>query len=138
MTATSAQRPGDSTLPNAKQCFRGIPASRGRAVGRAFVFKTAQAAADVEAGAILVVRTLPAGLGPAFARLAGVVVERGGPLSNGLTIAREAGLPAVVLQDATTLLRTGDLITIDGTRGTVEVDRSDAAGVSPQHPGLAQ
>jgi len=44
----------------------------------------------------------------------------GGLLSHGSVIAREYGLPAVVgVADATTRIRTGDLITLDGSTGMV-------------------
>lgn len=51
---------------------------------------------------------------------ASLVTELGGPLSHGAIIAREIGVPAVLnVTGATTWLRTGDLISIDGATGVV-------------------
>ncbi|MER3449578.1 MAG: hypothetical protein C4315_07360, partial [Chloroflexota bacterium] len=44
----------------------------------------------------------------------------GGQLSHAAVVAREYGLPAVAgVQDATRLLRDGDRVLVDGTRGLV-------------------
>ena len=53
--------------------------------------------------------------------LASAVVERrGGMLIHGAIIAREYGLPCVTgAADAATLIKTGDLITVDGYLGIV-------------------
>jgi pyruvate,water dikinase len=55
--------------------------------------------------------------------LASAVVERrGGMLIHGAIIAREYGLPCVTgVVDLTTLIRTGDLLTVDGFLGVVTV-----------------
>ena len=57
---------------------------------------------------------------------AGVLVytnltDLGGPLSHSCVVAREYGIPTVVnVKRATELIRTGDRIRVDGSRGTVE------------------
>ncbi|HET8877843.1 MAG TPA: PEP-utilizing enzyme, partial [Arthrobacter sp.] len=49
-----------------------------------------------------------------------LVMEMGGVISHGAVVAREYGIPAVVgVPDATTALRTGQLVTVDGAAGTV-------------------
>jgi hypothetical protein len=46
---------------------------------------------------------------------------RGAPLSHAAIVARELGIPAVVgCGNATMRLRTGDLVRVDGSHGTVE------------------
>jgi hypothetical protein len=43
-------------------------------------------------------------------------------MAHGPTVAREYGIPAVIcVRDATQLISTGQLITVDGTSGTVLV-----------------
>jgi pyruvate,water dikinase len=57
-----------------------------------------------------------------FALAAGLVVDIGSALSHGSTVAREYGLPAVVnVRRGTRSIRTGDLVTVNGTAGTVTV-----------------
>jgi rifampicin phosphotransferase len=59
---------------------------------------------------------------PLFARASAVVVEIGGLFRHAATVAREYGLPAVANVDgATDLLRDGDVVRVDGSRGVVEV-----------------
>jgi pyruvate,water dikinase len=53
---------------------------------------------------------------------AGVVERRGGMLIHGAIIAREYGLPCVTgIPDATSLIHTGDEITVDGYLGIVTI-----------------
>ena len=73
---------------------------------------------------ILVVPFADVGWAPAFLGIAGLVTDRGGPLSHACIIAREYGLPAVVnATSATRAVRTGDQLRIDGDAGTVEILR---------------
>ena len=56
---------------------------------------------------------------------AGVVTELGGPLSHAAVVAREFGVPSVVnVSGATQVIRTGDVLRVDGDRGMVERVRS--------------
>jgi phosphoenolpyruvate synthase/pyruvate phosphate dikinase len=71
---------------------------------------------------ILVTKFTEPGWTPLFPRLAGVVTEVGGILSHAAIISREYNLPAVLnVKEATTKLKTGDKVRIDGLKGTVEI-----------------
>lgn len=51
----------------------------------------------------------------------GVISEKGGVGSHLAIVARELGIPCVVsVKNATKILRNGDLVEIDGRRGTVK------------------
>ena len=51
-----------------------------------------------------------------------MVTDVGAPLSHAAIVARELGVPAVVgCVNATTRLRDGDRIIVDGGRGTMEI-----------------
>ena len=83
-------------------------------------------------GEVLVARTTDIGLSPLFLVAAAVVTELGGPLSHAAVVAREYGVPAVVnVAGATIAIRTGDLVRVDGDRGTVEIFDS---GAKPSDP----
>lgn len=57
-----------------------------------------------------------------FPRAAAIVTDVGAPLSHAAIVARELGIPAVVgCGNATSQLKTGDRVRVDGGRGTVEV-----------------
>jgi pyruvate,water dikinase len=108
--------------PAAGVTLRGLPASGGVVEGRARVLGSGGGdSARLAPGEILVARTTDIGLSPLFLVAAGVVTELGGPLSHAALVAREYGVPAVVnVQGATTSIRTGDMVRVDGDRGLVE------------------
>ncbi|MCR5976331.1 hypothetical protein GDN83_00885 [Gordonia jinghuaiqii] len=59
---------------------------------------------------------------PLFATCAGVVVNVGSPLSHAAIVSRELGIPAVLaVEQATKRIKSGMLLTVDGTTGTVTV-----------------
>lgn len=70
---------------------------------------------------ILVAPSANLGLAPLFRSAAGVIVEVGGVLAHCACQAREAGIPALVLTDATRRLRDGDRVSIDAQNGRVVV-----------------
>jgi phosphohistidine swiveling domain-containing protein len=105
----------------------GKGAAPGRACGPVHIVHEAGETRPVTRGAILVARIIHTHLAPLLTRAAGVVVEEGSLLQHATTLAREFGLPAVVgLRGATTFVREGDVIEIDGNTGVVNVrERKD-------------
>ena len=74
-------------------------------------------------GDVLVLRFADPGWTPLFPRAAAVVMEVGGLMCHAAVVAREMGIPAVFgVEGATRLLVDGELITVDGERGTVVRD----------------
>ncbi|MDQ0754415.1 PEP/pyruvate-binding domain-containing protein [Arthrobacter sp. B3I4] len=97
----------------------GTPASAGTATGRVRVI-TDPVGARLEPGEILVAPSTDPGWTPLFLTAGALVMEMGGVISHGAVVAREYGIPAVVgVPDATTRLRTGQSVTVDGAAGTV-------------------
>ncbi len=109
----------DHPLPEG-DILRGIAVSPGRVTGIARVIHDPRAGAVIEPGEILVAPVTDAGWTPLFVAAAAVVVDIGGTLSHGSTVAREFGLPAVVnVKHGTRMIRDGQRITVDGTAGVV-------------------
>jgi pyruvate,water dikinase len=105
--------------PNAT-VLRGLPVSPGVVTGRARVILSADTKEKVLPGEILVAPYTDPGWTPLFLTAAGLVVDLGGQLSHGSVVAREYGLPAVVnVQYATQVIRTGQLVCVDGNQGVV-------------------
>jgi phosphohistidine swiveling domain-containing protein len=76
--------------------------------------------ASMKRGAVLVAPATDPSWTPLFTLASGVIVEVGGMLSHASTIAREYGLPALAnVKNATRILRTGDRVRLDASRGTV-------------------
>lgn len=73
-------------------------------------------------GEILVTTMTNIGWTPLFPRAAAIVTDLGAPLSHAAIVARELGIPAVVgCGDASTRLKTGDRVRVNGGQGLVEV-----------------
>jgi rifampicin phosphotransferase len=103
----------------APQEIHGFAISAGEASGPARVRTSPNETIDAGDGYILVCPATDPSWTPLFVRAAGLVLERGGMLSHGAIIARELGLPAVVLPEATRLFRDGEVIRVDGNRGRI-------------------
>ena len=94
----------------------GIGAGGGEGAGRAHL------GGDPPEGAVLVVTHLDPRLATVIPRHGGLVAETGSPLSHLAILAREHGVPTVVGHaGATTRYQEGDLLTVDGSTGTVRV-----------------
>ncbi len=77
---------------------------------------------DLEPGEVLVCRFTDPSWTPVMMIAAGLLIDIGGPASHGAIVARELGVPCVIgTNDGTARIRTGDLVRLDGTAGTVTV-----------------
>lgn len=100
----------------------GVGGSRGVAEGRCRVVHDPVEADEMEAGEIMVCRFTDPSWAALFPLADAVVVDIGGPASHGAVVSRELGIPAVVgTGNGTRVLRTGDLVRVDGSAGTVTI-----------------
>lgn len=78
--------------------------------------------ADIKEGDILVTAFTDPSWTPLFVSIKGLVTEVGGMMTHGAVVAREYGLPAVVsVENATKLIKDGQQIRVNGTKGYVEI-----------------
>jgi pyruvate,water dikinase len=99
----------------------GSPASAGviEGVARVILDPTREV---LQKGEILVAPFTDPGWTPLFINASGLVMEVGGQLTHGSVVAREYGIPAVVaVPDCTRLLKTGQILRVDGDRGVIEI-----------------
>jgi rifampicin phosphotransferase len=102
--------------------LRGTPVSPGVVTGPARVIRSTTEFGRLHGGDILVAPTATPEWMPAFAVAAGLVTDAGGPLSHSSIIVREFGIPAVMgAPTATDSIADGQLITLDGSRGVVQL-----------------
>jgi phosphoenolpyruvate synthase/pyruvate phosphate dikinase len=100
--------------------IKGVAASPGSATGSACVLHTPEDFNRMRPGDILVAPITTPAWTPLFAMAAAIVTDVGGPLSHGSIVAREYGIPAVLgTGSATRRIRDGQIITVDGSQGTV-------------------
>ncbi|MEN8907624.1 MAG: phosphoenolpyruvate synthase [Clostridiales bacterium] len=98
----------------------GVPVSSGVIEGRARVISSMEEA-DFEEGDILVTEFTDPSWTPLFVSIKGLITEVGGLMTHGAVISREYGLPAVVsVENATKLIKDGQKIRLNGTKGYVE------------------
>ncbi|HVE91657.1 MAG TPA: PEP-utilizing enzyme [Actinomycetota bacterium] len=101
---------------------RGHPGSPGTAKGTARVINSIEEAGRLKPGDVLVATTTAAPWTPLFATVSAVVTDTGGALSHCAVVAREYGIPAVVgTGTATTVIRDGQIVEVDGDAGVVRV-----------------
>ena len=100
--------------------FQGTPASPGIVTGKARVIRSVEDANKLQQGEIMVVNLTDVGWTPYYTLAAGLITEIGSCLSHGVVVAREYGLPTIVsVKDIMRAIKDGDVITMDGTKGTV-------------------
>jgi pyruvate,water dikinase len=107
--------------PSAGALVTGTPASPGKASGAVRVIRRPEEFAELLPGEILVAPITAPAWTPLFTRAAAVVTDVGSAAAHASIIAREYGIPAVVgCGDATSRLRNGMRVTVDGSTGNIE------------------
>jgi pyruvate,water dikinase len=99
---------------------RGLAASAGRASGAVRVLTSPEQSAQLLTGEVLVAPMTSPDWVPAMRRAAALVTDGGGMTCHAAIVSRELGVPAVVgTRTATTSLRDGEIVTVDGRLGAV-------------------
>jgi pyruvate,water dikinase len=103
-----------------EELLRGLGASPGIASGAVRVLRSpAEADAFVEGEIVVAPMTNPDWV-PVLRRAAGLVTDGGGMTCHAAIVSRELGVPCVVgTRRATEVLRTGEVVTVDGKKGLV-------------------
>jgi pyruvate,water dikinase len=100
----------------------GVPASPGRAHGPVRIIRSLDDFTRLQVGDVLVAPVTTPAWTPLFSRAAAVVTDTGGVGAHASQVAREYGIPAVVgTGNATARLHEGQLVTVDGGVGMVEI-----------------
>lgn len=119
-TGSAASQPEGPRAARERVLVSGLAASAGRAAGRVRVLRGIEEGATLEAGEILVAPMTSPDWVPTMRRAAALVTDGGGMTCHAAIVARELGLPCVVgTRNATTVLRDGETVTVDGARGIV-------------------
>ena len=100
--------------------LKGISGSNGIAVGSVCVIHSPAEFHKMKSGDILVCELTDPEWTPLFRLAAAVVADTGSSLSHAAIVAREFGIPAVLgVGFATTRFKDGEMIRVDGNKGTV-------------------
>ncbi|WP_267642458.1 phosphoenolpyruvate synthase [Haloarchaeobius amylolyticus] len=143
--AASTSTDGSGAVSAEQQTIlvQGLGSSPGVASGKARIVKKLDQLDKVGEGDIIVTEMTTPDMVPAMKRAAGIVTDEGGMTSHAAIVSRELGVPAVVgAGNATSMLEDGQLITIDGDKGSIregrvetqEEEREPVEEVRPQAP----
>ena len=89
---------------------------------RKHIVHSADDANSLKTGEIMVARFTDIGWSPYYSIVNGLITEIGSSLSHGAVVAREYDLPAIVnVKGATKLLKNGDHIRMNASKGTVSI-----------------
>jgi pyruvate,water dikinase len=100
----------------------GFPGSPGVVEGTVRVCRTVQEVGQLQEGEILVAPTTSPSWAPAFQKIKAAITDVGGVMCHAAIVCREYGLPAIVgTGSATSRLKTGQRIKLDGSKGEIEI-----------------
>jgi pyruvate,water dikinase len=141
--APEAPAPPVATAPTTGSVLlRGLGAAPGSAGGRVRVLQQPSEGPSLVDGEVLVAPMTNPDWLPTLRRAAAVVTDGGGMTCHAAIVCRELGKPCVVgARTATSTLRAGDLVTVDGAAGTVtagwEADAPTSLAVAAPAPAEA-
>ena len=118
---TEAQEPGAVLVS-------GLAAAPGVASGPVRILRSTADGARLLDGEVLVAKMTNPDWVPTMRRAAALVTDRGGVTCHAAIVGRELHLPTIVAtRNATTVLRDGEIVTVDGARGVVREGREATA-----------
>ena len=111
---------GKEQKESGKIILKGLAASPGLASGPVRLYKEEESLDVVKKGDILVTVMTSPDMVPAMTRAAAIITDEGGMTCHAAIVARELGTPCIVgAKEATTMLKDGMVVTVDGARGVV-------------------
>lgn len=100
----------------------GFPGSPGIVEGKVRVCRTVKEVGELQEGEILVAPTTSPSWAPAFQKIKAAITDVGGVMCHAAIVCREYGLPAIVgTGSATSRLKTGQRIRLDGSKGEINI-----------------
>jgi phosphohistidine swiveling domain-containing protein len=108
--------------PPIKSLITGIVASPGKVVGKVKIIKDRKDSKYLADHSVLVTKmTSPVSMVP-LKKISAIITDLGGKLSHAAILAREMGIPCIVgTQNATKVLKNGDLVEVDANIGVVRI-----------------
>ena len=109
-----------TSSPESKILLKGIGASSGISSGNVNIIADVKNSSDFLDKQILVTQMTTPDWVPTMKRASAIITQSGGKTAHAAIISREYGIPCVVgAKNATTILKTGQEVTVDGTAGCI-------------------
>jgi pyruvate,water dikinase len=105
----------------ASNVLSGEPLSFGRVKARVRIIRDFNESQRLRKGEILVTHHTDPGWTPLFTVAAGVIIEVGGVICHAAMVARELGIPAIVVKGATTIIPDRSMVELDAHDGWVKI-----------------
>ncbi|MDF2094241.1 phosphoenolpyruvate synthase [Knoellia sp. 3-2P3] len=122
---TDGEAPGTALLS-------GLAAAPGTATGQVRILRSTADGPRLMAGEVLVASMTNPDWVPTMRRAAALVTDGGGVTCHAAIVGRELHLPTIVgTRHATTVLRDGELVTVDGAKGVVYAGAPAVAAAAP-------
>ena len=107
-------------MPKQKIILKGTPVSAGIAEGKVRIILDPSMCSKMKNGNILVTEMTNPLYMPAIKKAKAIVTDVGGLLSHAAIVSRELGIPCIVgTKKATKILKEGDRVLVDGTKGEI-------------------
>ena len=122
-----------------EEILSGIAASPGVASGRIKIITNMQNLHKINQGDILVTKMTNPDMVVTMQKSAAIVTDDGGMTAHAAIVSREMGIPAVVgTKVATTKLKEGEVITVDGSSGKIYKGKTSETIQKEVHPVTAE
>lgn len=100
--------------------LKGIGAGPGKGSGKVKVIKDVEDFSKFEEGNVLVTKMTDPSMVIIMGKASAAICDTGGLTSHAAIVSREMGIPCVVAtENGTTVLKDGDVVEVDGTKGEV-------------------
>ena len=131
-TINNAKKAEPALAASGKVLFTGLGAAPGGATGIVRLIASGRELDKVKQGDIMVTKMTMPDMVPGMKRAGAIVTDEGGMACHAAIVSRELGCPAVVgTKKATTVLKEGMEITVDGSKGIVYEGRVCLLYTSP-------
>lgn len=128
-----------ATSESAEIILQGYGASPGIATGKIVIVNDVKETSKVKEGDIMVATMTNPDMVPAMKKVVGIITDEGGMTCHAAIVSRELGTPAVVgTKQATSLLKDGQIVTLDGEKGLIyngklEAKDDEECGAMPKN-----
>jgi len=114
--------------------IKGNIASRGVASGPVRIVRTMEDVRSVKEGDIMVTEMTMPDMVPGMMRCAAIITDRGGATCHAAIVSRELSVPCLVgTKNATSVLKEGQIVTVDAENGVVTEGETVQSNIGIQH-----
>jgi len=132
-STASQEVEGGMDASQANVLLKGLGAAPGIATGSVKILKSAKEIDKIQKGDVLVAKMTSPDYVPAMKKAVAIITDEGGMTCHAAIVSRELGIPCIVgSSNATTLLKDGQVVTVDAKRGILYEGKVDFGAEAQQ------